>query len=94
MRIELQVTGALARRLTGREVPPAIDLPDGATVADVLRQLGVPGSVACLTLVNGEDVIGSRALRDGDLVALYPPIQGGRARARHGSAPATARRTS
>lgn len=54
-----------------------IDLPAGATVADVGRVLGIPGDLARVALVNGEDAGPERRLRDGDVVTLFPPLAGG-----------------
>lgn len=78
MRVEVQVSGSLAGRLGDRGVPGVIDVADGTTVAELLRNLGVPESLGCLTLVNGHDATRAHALRAGDVVAVFPPLQGGR----------------
>ena len=57
-----------------------IELPDGATAADLLRVLKRdPAAVA--TAINGEFVARSarekRELHDGDRVLLFEPIAGG-----------------
>lgn len=78
MKVEVQVSGSLAARLGDRRVPGVIDVADGTTVAELLRDLGVPESLMCLTLVNGQDATRTRALRTGDVVAVFPPLQGGR----------------
>jgi MoaE-MoaD fusion protein len=56
----------------------ALDLADGATVADVWEALGLgapqPG---LLYAVNREYADADRALADGDEVALIPPVSGG-----------------
>jgi len=54
---------------------------DGATVTDVIGPLKLPQSKVHLVLVNGHYVPpgarSSRALREGDVLAIWPPIAGG-----------------
>jgi len=56
-------------------------LPVGASVADVLEALAasIPSirSTRGLVAVNHEYVSGNAVLRDGDEVALIPPVSGG-----------------
>ncbi len=59
---------------------PAVELPDGARISDLLQVLRVtdtPGSVRPFVSVNGvyqrDDVV----LHDGDRVELVPPMAGG-----------------
>jgi molybdopterin converting factor small subunit len=53
------------------------DLPDGATVRDLIRALRVPAELASVIIVSGEPADETRALKDGDRVTLIPPIAGG-----------------
>jgi sulfur carrier protein ThiS len=92
MKVEVQLTGGLAARLADRRMPGVIDVADGITLAELLRDLGVPELLACLTLVNGQDATRAQVLRAGDVVALFPPLQGGRRIAR--DAPSRQGRTS
>jgi molybdopterin converting factor small subunit len=55
----------------------ALELPAGATIGDVVRALEIPESVRLLRIVNGEHRPESEPLRDGDVLALFPPIAGG-----------------
>lgn len=59
----------------------AVELPQGATVADLLVQLraSLPaGALQGIAVgVNAEYAQASRVLRDGDEVALLPPVSGG-----------------
>ena len=82
MKVEVQLSGSLAARLAARGVPGELDVADGITVAELLRDLGVPEALTCLTLVNGQDATRAQALRAGDVVAVFPPLQGGRGIAR------------
>lgn len=60
-----------------------LDLPAGATVADLLRALYAGRSALAewdphiRTAVGVEYVGRESALRDGDVVAVMPPVQGG-----------------
>ncbi len=56
-------------------------LPEGTTVAAVVEQFRLPEHLVHLTLVNGEyverEARASRPLRDGDVLAIWPPVAGG-----------------
>lgn len=84
MRVRIRMFGAVAERAGGDE--DHIDLPDGATVADVLeavrtRHPDAAGIVPRLSVaVNLKVVPGEHRIGPGDEVALLPPVAGGRAR--------------
>ena len=58
-----------------------LELDEGTTAADLLRQHAVPEEMCHLVLINGSFVPpGARdtaALHDGDAVAVWPPVAGG-----------------
>ena len=59
-----------------------VELPEGATVADLLHRIGTESSAAARLRgiavgVNAEYAPPSHVLRDGDEVALLPPVSGG-----------------
>lgn len=54
-----------------------LEVPDGSTLADVTRVLGIPGDLAVVGLVNGDSAEAGRPLRAGDVVTLFPPLVGG-----------------
>ncbi len=54
-----------------------IDVPEGATVADVAAHLGIPAALPRMALVNGEDADPGRRLASDDVVTLFPPLAGG-----------------
>ncbi len=60
----------------------ATDAPEGAPVARVLASFGLPPEMCHLVLVNGIFVPPSeratRALQDGDRLAVWPPVAGGK----------------
>jgi molybdopterin converting factor small subunit len=56
----------------------ALSLPDGTTLTALLAHLGVPVEEAHMVVVNGRSTVDlSRALADGDTVAVFPPVAGG-----------------
>lgn len=53
-----------------------IELPDNATVDDAVNSLNIP-KTALLRIVNGEHRPAVHHLKEGDELALFPPIAGG-----------------
>lgn len=71
---------ALLRRYHPGPDPGAwlkLELPDGATVADVADHLKLPGGIVHAAAVNGESCELDRLLQEGDRVSLFPPAAGG-----------------
>ena len=67
----------------------ALELGDGATVADAIAELrsgalaGLPDNAPFVTAVAREYVTTDHALTDGDELALVPPVSGGAGEIRH-----------
>ncbi len=83
MKVQLKLYATLTRFL-----PPGakrneiqIDVPDGASVHDLLAEHNVPMENCHLILINGVFSPPARSadahLSDGDTVAVWPPIAGG-----------------
>ena len=84
----MQITLKLYASLT-EYLPPeqragnrvGLDVPAGATVSEVIEPFKLPMKLVHLVLINGHFVPpeerGSRALVDGDVLAIWPPIAGG-----------------
>lgn len=53
------------------------ELPDGATVRDLVRKLHISSELASVIIVSDEPTDDTRALTEGDRVTLIPPIAGG-----------------
>jgi molybdopterin converting factor small subunit len=79
VRVEVQLFATLAAHLPpgSRGGVAVLDVPDGTTVADLCRRLGIPGDLARVALVNGEEAEGRRPLGPADVVAVFPPLVGG-----------------
>ncbi len=54
-----------------------VDLPDGATVADLIAQLRIPREEVKLVYVGGRLKGDDYVLRNGDEVGIFPPVGGG-----------------
>lgn len=58
-----------------------LDLPEGSSVEQVIQPFGLPTALVHLVLVNGvyvpPDQRLSHALKEGDVLAIWPPIAGG-----------------
>ncbi len=71
--------GVLKDALGPHDLP--IEMPDGATVADLLLELGkrhaTPNLRGIAVSVNAEYATAAQVLHDGDEVGLLPPVSGG-----------------
>jgi molybdopterin converting factor small subunit len=78
--VEVRLFATLTQFLpSGSKAGTAVlDLPDGATIADLTRSLGIPPSLDRVLLLNGVNVEADARLRQGDLVDIFPPLAGGR----------------
>ena len=54
-----------------------MELPENATVGDVVEKLCLPEKMPLLRIVNGEHRDRAHPLKEGDEIALFPPIAGG-----------------
>ena len=78
MRIEVELFATLTRFVPqARDGRTAVDIPDGGTVADVARGLGLPAGFDRVALVNGREADDAHSLSAGDVVTLFPPLAGG-----------------
>ena len=59
----------------GRSV--SLTVPEGATVAYVIDQLGVPTGLAKLIFIDGIHGRHDSVLSDGNVLSIFPPIAGG-----------------
>ena len=78
--VSVQLFAGLRERAGADRVE--LDLPEGATVADVLSAMGV-GPRECVVAVNREYARPETPIEAGDEVALVPPVSGGEGPVRH-----------
>ncbi|MBX2879917.1 MAG: MoaD/ThiS family protein [Granulosicoccus sp.] len=83
MQVSITLGGALAQYLPGGIQGNTLphDCSEGATLATVLSDLGIPSDKPMLIIVNGELVpaenYAEALLADGDTLSVVPPIQAG-----------------
>ena len=79
MKVKVRLFGTLGKRfpdhdpLNGFEV----DIPDKASVAELLDHLQIPKSKIGLVSVQGRPVKAGKILKPGDMVRIFRPIFGG-----------------
>jgi sulfur carrier protein ThiS len=68
-----------ADRRRGNELP--LEVPDGATIEQVIAPFQLPSKLVHLVLVNGHYIApaerATRPLQPGDVLAIWPPVAGG-----------------
>jgi molybdopterin converting factor small subunit len=81
MKIEIALFATLSKYLPpgAQNRRAVIEVKDGSTVRDILNQLGVPGELPNILLVNGRQAPESTVLKDGETLSVFPPLAGGRA---------------
>lgn len=79
MKIEVALYGTLTQYLpTGSHSHKAtMECADGVTVVQVFDQLGIPKPRPTMVLINGLHAGEEIPLKDGDLLAVFPPLAGG-----------------
>jgi len=79
MHVNVKVFATLKRYLPEERARQAFDLevPDGASLEDVVRMIGLPAAEVKVTFVNGRTEALSLVLHEGDEVGIFPPLGGG-----------------
>ncbi len=79
MQIRVKVFATLTRYVAGVRAgtPMDVEVPDGATLDDVVAQLQLPQAEVKTVFVNGRAQSLADALSPGDEVGIFPPVGGG-----------------
>jgi sulfur carrier protein ThiS len=79
MRLSVKVFASLTSYVPGARagIPNAIDLPEDASVADLIACLGLPADQVKLAFVNGCVRPTDWVLQAGDEIGIFPPVGGG-----------------
>jgi molybdopterin converting factor small subunit len=79
VKVEVRLFATLARYLPSGAIGDRaiFDLPEGITVAEVVRALAIPPDLERLTVVNGLDAALDHRLSEGDVLSMFPPLAGG-----------------
>lgn len=75
--VEARLFAGLEARTRDGRAEQRVPLADAPTVAALCEALGLAAGAAGLILVNGVHGDAATALRDGDVVSLFPPVGGG-----------------
>ena len=74
MKIQVKLFASLR---TGRFDVAELELADGALVSAALALSSVPEAEAAVIFVNSRHALPDSVLRDGDVLAVFPPVGGG-----------------
>jgi sulfur-carrier protein len=79
MQVNVKLFASLARFSPGGlpGTPIETDLPESATIQDVVDRLGIPSDEIKISFVNGLIHELDWVLKQGDEVGIFPPIGGG-----------------
>ena len=79
MHIQVKLFATLVRCIPGVKsgVPFDVELPEGAFLSDLVKQLNLPENKVKVSFVNGRTQSLGFLLRPGDEVGIFPPIGGG-----------------
>ncbi len=77
MKVEVHLLGILAQYSPAGEEKFKADLPEEATVQQLLEDLKFPASLERMILVNGVQAQLSTRLKNGDDVFIFAPAAGG-----------------
>ena len=80
MKIELRLYASLCRlvpeaKKRGGLIP--LDVEEGMTIREVLKERKVPIEKVKLIFLNGKRVTAEEHLTDGDRLGVFPPVAGG-----------------
>ena len=81
MTVEIRLFASLRKFLpaNAKGKRAKIDVSNPATVSTVLQKLSIPEAVTAVMLVNGRQAKVDTELSPDDVVAIFPPVAGGRA---------------
>ncbi len=61
----------------GREKKQSMEFPKGTNLFQIIEALNIDEEEVSIALINGIDGPLDREIKDGDIVALFPPVGGG-----------------
>ena len=79
MKIEVNLYATLSQYIPGGNKGPThvVDVEEGTTVSELLRQLGVPTQSAKLIFLDGMHSNLDKELKEGNRLGVFPPVGGG-----------------
>jgi molybdopterin converting factor small subunit len=81
MKVEIALYATFSKYLPpgAQNRKAVIEVKDGATVREVMNQLGIPPDLPSMLLVNGRQAPDGTVLKDGEALSVFPPLAGGTA---------------
>lgn len=79
MNVEIALYATLSKYLPpgAQNRKAVIEVKDGATLREVMNQLGIPPDLPNMLLVNGRQAPDGTVLKDGETLSIFPPLAGG-----------------
>ena len=77
VQVTIETLGPLRKYLPENESSTTVTLPEGTTVGDALRAIGIPLGAAWNAGIEGQLVYADRVLEEGDRLLAFAPIGGG-----------------
>lgn len=80
MQIKVKLMAALRSKLPADAVKgtAAMEVEEGTTIAGLLERLGISSGQVHLVMVNDDmETDRNRAVGEGDLITVFPPVAGG-----------------
>ena len=77
MRVTIEVMGPLRKLLPKNESAIVVELQKGSKVGDAVKAVGVPDEEPWSASISGQLVEVEHALKDGDRMLVFAPIEGG-----------------
>ena len=62
---------------TNNEKEMLMNLPEGSTPKDIIKQLGIQEKDAAIIMINGRSKDLNTIIVENDIVAIFPPVGGG-----------------
>ena len=80
MEIQLKLYASLGRYTPDQsdgKSPGMMGIHEGTTVRDMIERLGIPNEAVKIIFLNGIHAKEGDRLKDGDRLAIFPPVAGG-----------------
>jgi sulfur carrier protein ThiS len=77
MKVEVRVYAGLRRYAANERASIDLEIPEGATIAELLQIVGCPEEEVSFILLNGQAVGLERHLCDQAVIQLVPSVSGG-----------------
>jgi molybdopterin converting factor small subunit len=77
VKITVELKGYLDQYAPSDDATFPYDMPEGATVQDVMTRLHIPDDLTSAIVIGGEAGEPAQRLSEGDRLTLIPPLAGG-----------------